>query len=167
MNNLFIPIIHSWIYISPWIYIFHPRPLLPLIQNHLQLIILLKSRNMYSLNNSIYNFQWAEIFSTKQPTRWIHSSIVQNVFSCSDSRRRFVSSFRKSNDNQRSRLSPDYIWDWLVELFVHEIFARMSNHWRFAHPCYINPFLSTDSLFLLFFVSFSPFEKIAQFTRYK
>lgn len=122
---------------------------------------LLKSRNMYSLNNSIYNFQWTEIFSAKQPTRWIHSSIVQNVFSCSDSRRRFVSSFRKSNDNQRSHLSSNYIWDWLVELFVHEIFARMSNHWRFAHPCYINPFLSTDSLFLLFFVSFSPFEKIA------
>lgn len=87
-------------------------------------------------------------------------SIVQNVFSCPDSRCRFVSSFRKSNDNQRSRLSPDYIWDWLVELFVREIFARTSNHWKSAHPCYINPFLSTDSLFLLFFVPFSPFGKI-------
>lgn len=123
-------------------------------------IISLKSRNIYFSNNSIYNFQWAEIFSAKQPTRWAHSSIVQNVFSCSNSHRRFMSSFRKSNDNQRSRLSPDYIWDWFVELFAREIFARMSNHWKSAHPCYINPFLSIDSLFL-FFVPFSSFEKIA------
>lgn len=70
-------------------------------------IISLKSRNIYFSNNSIYNFQWAEIFSAKQPTRWAHSSIVQNVFSCSDSHRRFMSSFWKSNDNQRSHLSPD------------------------------------------------------------
>lgn len=64
--------------------------------------------------------------------------------------------FRESNDNEKvTSLSPDYVRNWLVVLFVRGVFARTSNHWRCGpvlatSSSMIHPFLSADPFFFPF-----------------